>query len=326
MLPPPPRPHRPGRRRRAPARQRGRTQRRLHRRSPIRCRSPRPASRASPSTVDWGTRCDTSTGRLAVPDFFAQPCYAPFTGDNGGATAPGVTGDEITIVYYEGQESDPIIAYITDAVHVDDTNADQFATMKELIRYYETYYEMYGRKVNLITFEGTGIATDEVAARADAAQIALQYQAVRGVRRSGADQRVRRRVGRPQGDVLRLHAGPAGVVLQRPRSVRLGSRRQPGTERSPHRRVPDQADHRQERQPRRRCGEGPAAQARAAVPGEQQRCQGSGRQVRRRHGGRRLTVRRGRRLRPRPGNDPGDRHPGHHQDEDSRSHDHRVQR
>src|SRR3954453_18185796 len=25
-------------------------------------------------TIDWGSRCDTSTGRLAVPDFFAQPC------------------------------------------------------------------------------------------------------------------------------------------------------------------------------------------------------------------------------------------------------------
>ena len=48
--------------------------------------------------------------------------------------------------------------------------------MKNLIRYYETYYELYGRKVNLVTFEGTGNATDEVAARADAAQIAEQYK------------------------------------------------------------------------------------------------------------------------------------------------------
>ena len=127
-------------------------------------------------SIDWGNRCDTSTGRLAVPDYFAPACFAPFTGDNGGATAPGVTGDTINIVYYEGQETDPIIAYITDAIKVDDTNGDQFATMKELIRYYETYFELYGRKVNLITFEGTGNALDDVAARADAAQIALQYK------------------------------------------------------------------------------------------------------------------------------------------------------
>jgi hypothetical protein len=127
-------------------------------------------------SIDWGKRCDTTRGKLAVPDFFAQPCYAPFTGDNGGATAPGVTGDQITVVFYVGQATDPIVNFITDAVHVDDTNGDRFNTMKELIRYYQTYYELYGRTINLVTFEGTGNATDEVAARADAAQIALQYK------------------------------------------------------------------------------------------------------------------------------------------------------
>jgi hypothetical protein len=126
-------------------------------------------------TVDWGARCDTSTGRLAVPDFFAPECYAPFTGDNGGATATGVTADEITIVYYEGPNADPIISYITDAISVDDTNAQQFDTMKGLVAYYEAFYELYGRKVNLVTYEGTGIATDEVAARADAAAIVEKY-------------------------------------------------------------------------------------------------------------------------------------------------------
>jgi len=125
--------------------------------------------------VEWGERCDTATGRVAVPDFFAPECYAPFSGDNGGATSTGVTADEITVVYYEGQANDPVIAYITDAISVDDTNQQQFDTMKELVRYYEAYYEMYGRKINLVTFEGTGGAQDEVAARADAATIAEQY-------------------------------------------------------------------------------------------------------------------------------------------------------
>ena len=125
--------------------------------------------------VEWGDRCDTSTGRLAVPDYFAPECYAPFTGDNGGATSPGVTADEITIVNYVGQEGDPIIAYITDAIHNDDTTQDYFDTMKGLVDYYQAFYELYGRKINLVTYQGTGIATDEVAARADAATIAEQY-------------------------------------------------------------------------------------------------------------------------------------------------------
>ena len=125
--------------------------------------------------IDWGDRCDTTTGRLAVPDYFAPECYAPFTGDNGGATATGVTAEEITVVYYEGQANDPIIAYITDAISVDDTNEQQFETMRGLVEYYEAYYELYGRTINLVTFEGTGGAQDEVAARADAATIAEQY-------------------------------------------------------------------------------------------------------------------------------------------------------
>ena len=126
--------------------------------------------------IEWGDRCDTSTGRIAVPDFFRSECFAPFTGDNGGATATGVTADEITIVYYEGPDADPVISYITDAISVDDTNAQQFETMQGIVDYYEAYYELYGRTINLVTYEGTGIATDEVAARADAAAIVEQYQ------------------------------------------------------------------------------------------------------------------------------------------------------
>ena len=126
--------------------------------------------------IEWGDRCDTAAGRIAVPDFFRSECFAPFTGDNGGATATGVTADEITIVYYEGPDADPVISYVTDAISVDDTNAQQFETMQNIVKYYETYYELYGRTINLVTYEGTGIATDEVAARADAAAIVEKYQ------------------------------------------------------------------------------------------------------------------------------------------------------
>jgi hypothetical protein len=126
--------------------------------------------------IDWGPRCDVSTGHVATPDFFAPECFAPFQGDNGGVTTSGVTGDEITVVFYEGIANDPIIGYITDAIKVDDTNAQASETMKNLVRYYETYYELYGRKIKLVTYEGTGITTDEVAARADAAHIAEEFK------------------------------------------------------------------------------------------------------------------------------------------------------
>ena len=64
-----------------------------------------------------------------MPDFFAQPCYLPFEGDNGGATATGVTEDIIKIVVYLGPDEDPIINYVTDAIQVDDTNADAQDTL-----------------------------------------------------------------------------------------------------------------------------------------------------------------------------------------------------
>jgi hypothetical protein len=128
--------------------------------------------------IDWGERCDTTTGRLAVPDYFAPECVAPWPddADNGGSTDTGVTGDSITIVYYEGQEGDPIISYVTDAIAVADTNEQQFEMMANIIDYYETYFETYGRSINLVTYEGTGDATNVEAARADAIRIVEEYQ------------------------------------------------------------------------------------------------------------------------------------------------------
>ena len=126
--------------------------------------------------IDWGERCDTSVGLIAVIDYFAPECMAPFTGDNGGATFQGVTADEITIVHYMGPDGDPIINYITDAIAVDDTNAQEKEVVADFVRYFETYYEFYGRKINLVTYESTGLANDVVTARADAQRIAEEFK------------------------------------------------------------------------------------------------------------------------------------------------------
>ncbi|MBU3719086.1 MAG: hypothetical protein FGM45_12400, partial [Actinobacteria bacterium] len=126
--------------------------------------------------IDWGARCDTSVGRIAVIDYFAPFCMAPFTGDNGGATDVGVTADEITIVHYMGPDGDPVINYITDAIKADDTNAQEEEVIRDFIEYFQTYYEFYGRKINYVKYESTGIATDEVTARADAQRIADEFK------------------------------------------------------------------------------------------------------------------------------------------------------
>src|SRR5690606_27983785 len=98
--------------------------------------------------VAWDERCDTETGRVAVQWFFAPECYAPFEGDNGGATAPGVTADSIKVVLYQGPDDDPVINYLTDAISVDDTNADSQATAAKMLEMFQSYYEFYGRSID----------------------------------------------------------------------------------------------------------------------------------------------------------------------------------
>lgn len=135
-------------------------------------------SQASEQGIDvaWDERCDTETGKLAIQWYFAPECYAPFEGDNGGATATGVTADSIKVVLYQGPDEDPIISYLADAVSVDDSNAEVEQTARDMLGMFEGYYEFYGRTIDLETYVSTGLANDEVTARADAVRIAEDFQ------------------------------------------------------------------------------------------------------------------------------------------------------
>ena len=126
--------------------------------------------------IDWGERCDVERGQYAFPSFFAAECFAPFEGDNGGETATGVTADTIKVVQYLTPETDPVIDYITGAISVDDTNAEIAETLQNWTQFYNDFYELYGRKVELEIYEGTGPSDDAVAARADAVQIAEENE------------------------------------------------------------------------------------------------------------------------------------------------------
>ncbi|HMQ26227.1 MAG TPA: hypothetical protein PKA98_09585 [Acidimicrobiales bacterium] len=121
--------------------------------------------------VDWPDTCDTERGTVAYPSFFAPSCYAPFEGDNGGATDEGVTADRIKIVWYLAPDVDPIIDFISEGIS-DDTAADTRATVEGFNEFFATFAETYGREVDLEFYEATGTADDEIAARADAVAIA----------------------------------------------------------------------------------------------------------------------------------------------------------
>ena len=91
-------------------------------------------------------------------------------GDNGGATDAGVTGDTITIAYYQSPPN-PISDFITGAIANDDTNEENNETVQGFIDIYETFTETYGRSVELVPIEGSGLPDDDVAARADAVRV-----------------------------------------------------------------------------------------------------------------------------------------------------------
>lgn len=125
---------------------------------------------------EWGDRCDTDLGTYAYPAFFAGECFVPWEGDNGGATETGVTADTITIAVYTAPEVDPVLDFVTGPINNDDTPEDVFATHVGLAEFYGSFFETYGRTVELVQYEATGASDDEVAAIADAETIARDIQ------------------------------------------------------------------------------------------------------------------------------------------------------
>lgn len=127
-------------------------------------------------SINWGSRCNVPTGTLKYPSFFAAACYAPFTGNNGGATTQGVTASTIKVVYYVPQANDPILNYIESAVKDTATNSQNIQTMQDWVTFYNHFFETYGRKVVLVPYTATGVSDDPVSARADAVTIATDIK------------------------------------------------------------------------------------------------------------------------------------------------------
>jgi len=130
------------------------------------------AAEGKTKSINWGSRCDTSTGKLKFPFYFAGQCYAPFKGINGGATYQGVTAHSVKVVLYLPEAHDPVLGFIEGAIADTDTNQQTIATVQGYAKFLQTYYETYGRTIDLIPFVATGPALDDVSARADAITIA----------------------------------------------------------------------------------------------------------------------------------------------------------
>ena len=137
--------------------------------------TPEKAQLLGKSNIDFGPNCDTTTGRVKIPIVYSPPCVQPFTGKNGGATAQGITGNEIKVVIWVGDPSkDPVLAgQIIAAGASLDTNTIK-ATWQGYIDIYNKMLELYGRKISVEFFDGTGSGADTAAAKSDAIAIATK--------------------------------------------------------------------------------------------------------------------------------------------------------
>ncbi|HEX9888014.1 MAG TPA: hypothetical protein VGA69_00930 [Nitriliruptorales bacterium] len=122
-------------------------------------------------------------------DPLSPPCVAHFEGDNGGATARGVTPDEVRVLaYFDGGAGGAVMQAGTSRptpipnesfYDLDDPpDYDDEPTYVELIRtyarYFNTRYQTYGRHIHFIVHYGQQDDSPE-ALRADAAQAEAEY-------------------------------------------------------------------------------------------------------------------------------------------------------
>lgn len=105
---------------------------------------------------------------------YSPTCVAAFEGDNGGTTAPGVTGDTITLAYRRQNTASQaaISALAGEAVPNDDQYIADLQTYAAL---FNQQYELYGRKVEVVPFQGRSdylqedLGNNQSLAQADAA-------------------------------------------------------------------------------------------------------------------------------------------------------------
>jgi hypothetical protein len=112
-----------------------------------------------------GAKTGACAGQAAqVPgDPYSPPCVT-FSGNNGGATSPGVSANAINVTYRftsDSQSFQQTLASLGGA-NIVDTNADIERTITALATYFDNHFQFYGRKLNFEFFNGQGSITNEL--------------------------------------------------------------------------------------------------------------------------------------------------------------------
>jgi substrate-binding family protein len=107
------------------------------------------------------TACTGRTDQIPG-DPYSPPCKT-FSGDNGGATAQGVTKDSIDVAYRVLDEKgfQQTLAQLAGAT-LSDTPQTVTRTVQALAEYFNKNFQFYGRKINIKTFNGKGSLTNEL--------------------------------------------------------------------------------------------------------------------------------------------------------------------
>jgi hypothetical protein len=135
---------------------------------------------APASSCSGGTKQDGNTA-------YSPPCVAWAGGNNGGATARGVTKDTITVTFRDiGNplgNSNSELAKTAEKKGIIASPEATARTRAALLEYFNRTYQLYGRKVKIVTYKGRGDAIKELggtgqeAANSDALKVGQEYKA-----------------------------------------------------------------------------------------------------------------------------------------------------
>ena len=138
------------------------------------------AAAPTANTCSGGKKQDANTA-------YSPPCIAWNGGDNGGATTRGVTEDTITVAFRDiGNplgDDDSELAKTAEKKGIVASPEATARTRQALVDYFNSTYQLYGRKVKVVTYKGRGDAIKELGgtgqegANADALKVGQEIKA-----------------------------------------------------------------------------------------------------------------------------------------------------
>lgn len=130
------------------------------------------AGGAAPGSVVFGQgpNCRPDGRQIGI-SYYMPPCVQWSGGDNGGATAAGVSANNIKIIRWNGQIP-PATQAILQANKLGDDRAVVERAYRALFNYSNWHYETYGREVTFENYDARAEATNDEVMIADAAAIA----------------------------------------------------------------------------------------------------------------------------------------------------------